>query len=145
MRNDEQTQALRIRAYELRLAGNSWRQIGSALGIGHETARRWVKEHLDATELPLVDEIRKTEVDRLLRYLERLDIRIDEGDDKAISLAIKISERLCKMLGADMPTVTVTENHVVSEMDLDIRRLIESQNARNAENKGAAARKEIGE
>ena len=81
MRNDEQTQALRIRAYELRLAGNSWRAIGSALGVGHETARRWVKDHLEATELPLVDEIRKTEVDRLLRYLERLDARIDEGED----------------------------------------------------------------
>lgn len=143
MRNDEQTQALRIRAYELRLAGNSWRQIGSALGIGHETARRWVKDHLDATELPMVDEIRKTEVDRLLRYLERLDIRIDEGDDKAISLAIKISERLCKMLGADMPTVTVNETVAVSQLDLDIRGLIEQQNARNAAAKDVAARKGV--
>ena len=143
MRNDEQTQALRIRAYELRLAGNSWRAIGSALGVGHETARRWVKDHLEATELPLVDEIRKTEVDRLLRYLERLDARIDEGDDKAISLAIKISERLCKMLGADMPTVTVTENHTVTEFDLDVRRLIEAQAAHNAAAKDLAARKGI--
>jgi hypothetical protein len=143
MRNDEQRQDLRIRAYELRLAGNSWRQIGSALGIGHETARRWVKEHLDATELPLVDEIRKTEVDRLLRYLERLDIRIDEGDDKAISLAIKISERLCKMLGADMPVVSITETHTVSELDLDIRRLIEAQNAQNAAAREKAANKGI--
>lgn len=145
MRNDEQTQALRIRAYELRLAGNSWRAIGSALGVGHETARRWVKDHLEATELPLVDEIRKTEVDRLLRYLERLDARIDEGDDKAISLAIKISERLCKMLGADMPTVTVTENHTVTEFDLDVRRLIEAQAAQNAAAKDLAARKGIAE
>ena len=143
MRNDEQTQALRIRAYELRLAGNSWRAIGSALGVGHETARRWVKDHLEATELPLVDEIRKTEVDRLLRYLVRLDARIDEGDDKAISLAIKISERLCKMLGADMPTVTVTENHTVTEFDLDVRRLIEAQAAQNAAAKDLAARKGI--
>ena len=143
MLNDEQTQALRIRAYELRLAGNSWRAIGSALGVGHETARRWVKDHLEATELPLVDEIRKTEVDRLLRYLERLDARIDEGDDKAISLAIKISERLCKMLGADMPTVTVTENHTVTEFDLDVRRLIEAQAAQNAAAKDLAARKGI--
>lgn len=145
MRNDEQTQALRIRAYELRLAGNSWRAIGSTLGVGHETARRWVKDHLEATELPLVDEIRKTEVDRLLRYLERLDARIDEGDDKAISLAIKISERLCKMLGADMPTVTVTENHTVTEFDLDVRRLIEAQAAQNAAAKDLAARKGIAE
>lgn len=143
MDNDEQRQAKRIRAYELRLAGQTWRQIGQALGIGHETARRWVKEHLDATELPMVDEIRKTEVDRLLRYLDRLDERIEDGDDKAISLAIKISERLCKMLGADMPTVSVTEHKEVSQMDLDIRALIDAQNARNQLNHDAAARKEL--
>ena len=143
MKNDEQAQALRIRAYELRLAGNSWRAIGSALGVGHETARRWVKTHLDATELPMVDEIRKTEVDRLLRYLERLDTRIDDGDDKAISIALKISERLCKMLGADMPVVTVNESVVTTQLDLDIRDLINAQNAQNAIRKDDAAKKGI--
>lgn len=143
MDNDTQRQDRINRAYELRLAGNSYRAIGSALGVSHVTARKWVTEHLEAVTLPLVDEIRKTEVDRLLRYLERLDIRIDEGDDKAISLAIKISERLCKMLGADMPTVTVTESHVVDQTDLDIRALIDAQRGLNAERLADAARKGI--
>lgn len=141
MTNQEADQDRKNQAYELRLTGMTYRAIGKAMGIGHGTAERWCKEYMENVKLPLVDEIRKQEVDRLLRYLERLDIRIDEGDDKAISLAIKISERLCRMLGADMPVVTITEKVETSQMDLDIRRLIEAQNASNAANKEKAARK----
>lgn len=123
----------------------TYRAIGRQLGIGHGTAERWCKEYMEAVTLPLVDEIRKQEVDRLMRYLNRLDERVEEGDDKAISLAIKISERLCRMLGADMPVVTVTEKVEVSQMDLDIRRLIDAQNQANAAERDKAARKELGE
>jgi hypothetical protein len=142
--NREADQDRKNQAYELRLQGKTYRAIGRAMGIGHGTAERWCKEYMENVKLPLVDEIRKQEVDRLLRYLSSLDDRIEDGDDKAISLAIKISERLCKMLGADMPTVTVTEHKEVSQLDLDIRSLIDAQNALNADNKSAAARKEIG-
>jgi len=143
MDNDTQRQAKINRAYELRLSGNSYRAIGQALDVSHVTARKWVTDYLDSVTLPLVDEIRKQEVDRLLRYLERLDVRIDDGDDKAIALAIKISERLCKMLGADMPTVTVNESLVVTEMDMDIRRLIDAQRGLNDDAKRIAAQKGI--
>lgn len=145
MTNREYEQDRKNKAYELRLTGMTYRAIGRELGIGHGTAERWCKEYMESVTLPLVDEIRKQEVDRLMRYLNRLDERVEDGDDKAISLAIKISERLCKMLGADMPTVTVTEHKEVSQMDLDIRALIDAQNARNQMNKESAARKELGE
>jgi len=144
MNNKEQDWARKNEAYDLRLRGKSYREIGRELGIGHGTAQRWVQEVCDAVVLPNVEAVRKQEVDRLMRYLDRLDERVEEGDDKAISLAIKISERLTKMLGVDMPTVSVTENHVVTEMDLDIRKLIEQQNVSNAAAKEIAARKEIG-
>lgn len=143
MTNQESDQDRKNKAYELRLTGMTYRAIGKAMGIGHGTAERWCKEYMEDVKLPLVDEIRKQEVDRLMRYLNRLDDRVEEGDDKAISLAIKISERLCKMLGADMPTVVVNEKHEVSQMDLDIRKLIEAQNAANAANKDKAANKGI--
>lgn len=143
MVNREADQDRKNAAYQLRLQGKTYRAIGRELGIGHGTAERWCKEYMENVTLPLVDEIRKQEVDRLLRYLERLDERIEDGDEKAIGLAIKISERLCKMLGADMPTVSVTEHKEVSQMDLDIRALIDAQNARNQLNHDAAARKEL--
>src|SRR5690606_2931307 len=143
MRNKEQDMERKNAAYDLRLRGKSYREIGRELGIGHGTAQRWVQEVCDLVVLPNVEAVRKQEVDRLMRYLDRLDERVEEGDDKAISLAIKISERLTKMLGVDMPTVTVVENHEVSELDLDIRRLIEARNAATAAEKRRAAAKEL--
>lgn len=139
--NKEQVLARKNEAYELRLRGKSFRQIGAELGIGHGTAQRWVQEICDSIVLPNAEAVRKQEVDRLMRYLDRLDARIDDGDDKAIGIALKVSERLTKMLGVDMPTVSVIETHEVSEMDLDIRRLIEEQEKRNAEAQRIAAAK----
>lgn len=144
MENKEQFLARKNEAYELRLRGRSYRQIASELGISVGTAHRWVIEVCDLVVLPNVQEIRKQEVDRLLRYLDRLDERIEDGGDvQAIGTALKISERLTKMLGVDMPTVSVTEHSVVSEMDLDIRKLIEEQGKLNSVAKELAARKGI--
>lgn len=131
MDNDTQRADRINRAYELRLRGSTYRDIGERLGVSHVTARKWVTEHLAAETLPLVDEVRKQEVDRLTRYLDRLDERVDEGDDKAIGLAIKISESLRKLLGVDVPVVTTVEHVEVSALDLDIRELINAQNAQN--------------
>jgi hypothetical protein len=141
--NKEQFLARKNEAYELRLRGRSYRQIAAELGVSVGTAHRWVIEVCDLVVLPNVQEVRKQEVDRLMRYLDRLDERIEDGDDKAIGLAIKVSERLTKMLGVDMPTVSVTEHSVVSEMDLDIRKLIEEQGKLNSVAKELAARKGV--
>jgi transposase len=130
--NKTQEQDRKNQAYDLRLKGLSYRQIASRMGVSVGTAHRWVNEYLEAVTLPMVEQVRKQEVDRLMRYLERLDERIDDGDDKAISIALKISERLCKMLGADMPTqheITKTET---TQVDLALRDLIERQKAQNA-------------
>ena len=141
MDNDTQRQERINRAYELRLKGRTYREIGEALGVSHVSARKWVTEHLESVTLPLVDEVRKQEVDRLTRYLDRLDERVEEGDDKAIGLAIKISESLRKLLGVDVPVVSITEHVEVTSMDLDIRALIDQQNAANARAKQIAANK----
>jgi transposase len=132
MQNKEQMQANRNKAYDLRLKGMSYRAIGMQLGVSHVTAQKWIKDYLAEETLPLVEEIRKQEVDRLLRYLDRLDERIDDGDDKAISLAIKISERLCKMLGADMPTQVEVSKTETTQVDLALQDLINRQKAQNA-------------
>lgn len=145
MENREQFQARKNEAYELRLRGKNYRAIAEELGISVGTAHRWVAEVCELVVLPNVEEVRKQEVDRLMRYLDKLDERIEDGDDKAIGLAIKVSERLTKMLGVDMPTVSVVENTVVSELDLDIRRLIEDQGKLNTAARELAARKGIEE
>lgn len=130
--NKEQFQDQKNQAYDLRLKGLSYRQIAARMGVSVGTAHRWVNEYLEAVTLPMVEQVRKQEVDRLMRYLERLDERIDDGDDKAISIALKISERLCKMLGADMPTQVEVNKTETTQVDLALRDLIERQKAQNA-------------
>lgn len=139
MSNKEQEQDKINRAYDMRLRGKTYRQIGAALGVSHVTAYRWVTEYLSSVTLPLVDEIRKQEVDRMLRYLEVLDARIDDGDDKAVALAIKVSERLCKMLGADMPTQVEVNKTETTSVDLAIMDLINRQKAANELSRAEAA------
>lgn len=143
MANKEVDQDRKNKAYDLRLQGHTYRSIGKILGIGHGTAERWCKEYMEATALPLIDEVRKMEVDRLTRYLAALDERVDEGDDKAIGLAIKISESLRKLLGVDVPVVQTVEHVELSVMDMDIRALIDAQRSVNAEEKAKAAIKEV--
>lgn len=144
MTNREADQDRKNRAYELRLQGHTYRSIGKLLGIGHGTAERWCKEHMESVSLPLIDEVRKTEVDRLLRYLRVLDDRIEEGDDKAVGLAIKVSESLRKLLGVDVPVTQTVEHVEVTALDMDIRRLIDQQNDLNARELQRAADKELG-
>lgn len=139
MDNKEQLQDRRNKAYDMRLRGMTYRQIGAAMGVSHVSAQKWVKDYLEAVTLPLVDEVRKQEVDRMHRYLEVLDARIDDGDDKAVSLAIKVSERLCKMLGADMPTQVQVEKTETSSVDLAIMDLIQRQKAANELSRAEAA------
>lgn len=137
--NKEQEQDKRNKAYDLRLRGYSFRQIATAMHVSVGTAHRWVSDYMSAVSLPLVDEVRKQEVDRMQRYLLVLDARIDEGDEKAVTIAIKVSERLCKMLGIDAPQQISVEKTEVTQLDLSIRDLIASQDARNAERKAQAA------
>lgn len=138
--NKEQDWERKQRAYDLRLRGRSYQQIATELGIGKGTAHRWVQEVLDSIMLPTVEAIRKQEVDRLMRYLDKLDERIELGDDKAIGIAIKVSERLTKMLGVDMPTQVQVERTETTQVDLAIRDLIASQQARNELRKQEALR-----
>lgn len=132
MGNKEQEQHKRNQAYDLRLRGKTYRYIAAELGVSVGTAHRWVSEYMSEVTLPLVDEVRKQEVDRMMRYLDVLDTRIELGDDKAVSLAIKVSERLCKMLGADMPQQLQVEHTETTQVDLAIQDLINRQKAQNA-------------
>ena len=144
MDNKEQMQAKRNRAYDLRLSGKTYRQIGMEMGVSHVTAQNWVKDYLAEVTLPLVDEVRKQEVDRMQRILDRLEARADEGDDKALALQLKVSERLCKMLGADAPQQVQVEKTEVTQVDVAIRELMSDMEARNRARLADAASRRAG-
>lgn len=120
-----------MEAWELRLRGRTYREIGTALGVSHVTAERWVKECLEQKSLPLASEVRKQELDRLTRYLDVLDHKIECGDIQAVALAVRVSESIRKMLGADLPVVPAGQVDHVGKTELEIMGLIQQVQARN--------------
>jgi transposase len=132
-RNREQKAERKMEAWELRLRGRTYREIGAALGVSHVTAERWVKECLEQKSLPLASEVRKQELDRLTRYLDVLDHKIECGDIAAVALAVKVSESIRKMLGADLPVVANAVVDQATHTELEIMTLIQQVQRRNQE------------
>lgn len=130
-KNREERAELKHEAWDLRLRGRSYREIGTALNISHVTVQRWVQEVMDEKSLPLASEIRKQELDRLTRYLDVLDHKIECGDVAAIALAVKVSESIRKMLGADLPVTASTVVDQATHAELEIMTLIQQVQARN--------------
>ncbi|MGH3536649.1 MAG: hypothetical protein ACRDQG_18300 [Pseudonocardiaceae bacterium] len=97
-----------VQAYELRLKGHSLRAIGKIMGLSHEVVREIISDECNLRVMPLADEVRKQEIDRFDQWLVALNGKIDAGDQVArnIEVAVKVSERRAKLLGADAPVQT---------------------------------------
>ena len=91
------------RAAQLRAAGASYREIGQALNVSESRAFTLVQRALTRVPYENVRQVRAEELARLDRWLLRLKPKIDNGEPRAIEVAIKISERRAKLTGADAP------------------------------------------
>jgi len=96
----------RIKALELRLEGNSCEYIGNILGVSKMMVSKYLAQSIDElskTELPLADQRRQLMLARLDLYLTKLKPKIDEGNPRAIIVAVDIESRRAKLLGLDKP------------------------------------------
>lgn len=121
----------RLKAWDLKVKGYTYQQISEELGYSKGQVYNDVQAELEDRKSPLVEQIRTQETERLERYLRKLDARIEDEDDKAIGLAIKLSERLCRMHGADLPTKSEVSHIEISQVDRDIQELIAAERAKN--------------
>lgn len=146
-------------AYRLRLRGHSLRAIGGIMGFSHETARRLVQVEAEKLTLPLADELRKQQLERLndarlavLAVLERKHVHISEGrvvrdkdpetglvgepieDDapvlQAVDRLVKIEDRIAKLLGLDAP-VQSEISAVVENRPVELLGLLAQARARS--------------
>ena len=122
-KDDIKRQQERTQAYEMRLSGMTYPQIGGVLGYAPMTIWRWIKAAIEKQQKPLIDELRTIELDRMDRYLLRLEGEIECGDVKAISTALKISERRCALLGIDAP-IKVEGSLAISEASDELQKVI---------------------
>lgn len=120
-----------VRCYQLRLTGLSIRQIAGHTGLGVATVHARIQSEINARVLPLADEVRKVELDRLDGWLARLNGEIAAGKAVArnVEVAVRVSERRAKLLGIDAPQqieATVTE---VTQEDIALAELVREAHA----------------
>jgi hypothetical protein len=122
------------RAFALRKAGLSYRDIGLELGVNHAT----VYKDVQATIKQFLDEAREHHTQIMAIEAARLDDlqrvmweQAAMGDRRAIETVLKIMERRAKLLGLDTPVatkqfnVTLTPDELAAMSDSDLQRMIE--------------------
>lgn len=97
----------RQRAFGLRKAGASFRQIASQLGVSLNTA--WADVNAELLELRTqtqadAEAVRDIELQRCDEMILGLWPKVRTGDPKAVMAAVRVSERRAKLLGIDAPT-----------------------------------------
>ncbi|WP_367324812.1 hypothetical protein [Streptomyces sp. HUAS ZL42] len=132
--NNAKIAAEQAQCLQLRLEGKSFRAIADITGIALSTVYARVEDAIALEVNPKAEQLRAIECQRLDTYLEKLKPRIDKGDDKAIGVAIRISERRSKLLGLDMPQriEATVETHELTQQDIELQQLISEAKAKNA-------------
>ena len=93
-------------ACELRLNGLSYKEIGARLKITDMGAYKIIMRCLDRELNDIREKIpamRKIEINRCDKMLKAIASRVNRGDLKAITVALKIAERRARLAGLDSP------------------------------------------
>jgi hypothetical protein len=72
------------------------------------------------------EEYRRQELERLEDWLLKLQSKIQQGDTRSIDVAIKISDRRCKLLGLDAPIQLMVQQQAESAIDEELRSFLTS-------------------
>lgn len=105
-----------------RIAGMSYRKIGSIMGVHHGTAYEWVQAELDIARAECkekAEELIEVELQRMDDALERVTNSegYRDGEPASIAAAMKISESRRKLVGADQPAKVEAS----TESDITVR------------------------
>ena len=102
----------RVRAFELRKTGASYRQIAQALAVDTHTAWGDVAAELGTlreTAVGEATELRALELERLDGMTSGLWPQVRTGSAPAVAALVRVSERRARLLGLDAPIASRTE------------------------------------
>lgn len=92
------------RAVELRKAGATYRQISEQLGYSSEkTAHKLVKDAIKVTLNEKTDELRTLQYERLNHMMLVLWPKVQSGDERAITTALGIMDKMDRLYGVEAP------------------------------------------
>lgn len=93
----------RAKALEMRKGGMTYDAIGKNLGISQVAAYKHVKRALTLLVQEPLEEYRKVEFERLSIMLRAIWPKVLAGNEKSIETGLKISQRICRLMGLDAP------------------------------------------
>lgn len=120
------------KAYELHLAGWTLHEIGAELGVSYNTVHKDIKYWISQTVMPLAEDVKKQQLDRLELLWREAFKKAQKGDVPAMNAALKVLERQAKLLGLDVTKVEFSEVHDPREVEL-IELINEARAAMKAE------------
>ncbi len=91
--------------FDLKLKGNSIRQIAALTGLAKSTVQNRLDDAISDLVTPLAEESRKIDVTRLDSYLRVLEERLADGEDpvRVVPVMLQVLTRRAKLLGLDEP------------------------------------------
>lgn len=96
-----------LKAVEMRLQGYRYHDIAQKLGVTEVAVYYMIKrtlEHWNEDLKEKVPQLRQMELARLESYIKSLQKKIHYGDVKAIQAAVRVHERIARIMGLDAPT-----------------------------------------
>jgi hypothetical protein len=107
------------KAFDLRILGNSYREIGRQLGVSGAAAHKMVKRVLEDLAQSTTDkaiELRRIETRRIEAMLKNMLPKAMKGKQeinmKAVDRVVKLMDRMAKLWGLDAPVkVDATVSH----------------------------------
>lgn len=100
---DEERAEETVRMLQMRQMGASYESIARHFRLNRKTVWERVTEYLRDMPADEATTLRMMESRRYDEYERRLQDGIVAGDVRAITAAIRLSERRCRLLGLDMP------------------------------------------
>lgn len=113
-------------ALDLFIQGHNYQQVAEEMGVSHTTAWRRVQSGVKKRFHQITDDLDQwilQQVEYLLKALKALEGSVKSGDVQAIDRAVKVFDRLSKLLGLDKPTKVAPTDPTgeFSYFDLDPR------------------------
>lgn len=115
--------------YEMTLAGKTRDEIGKELGITYQTVNTDIKFWIQQTVMPLAEDVKKQQLDRLEMLWRAAYTKSEKGDVPAMNTAIKILERQAKLLGLDINKIQF-ENMGTDPREIELIEIINEAKAK---------------
>ncbi len=91
--------------YDRRLKGQSIRAIADAVGLPKTTVQERLDLYITDLVMPLADEVRLLELERLDSWAAKLEDQLGNGEapERIVPVLLRVQERRARLLGLDAP------------------------------------------